>query len=163
MTDAAPAIFVALEQSGFGAGIRQSLWLYPAANVGHIVSLVVFAGAVTVMDVRMLGGFHATAPGYVIGRARMFAMIGLLGLLVTGSLLFSAEASHLAVNRVFQIKMALVAIGILNVAVYQFSLRRVVEGLAPGAAIPARARFVGGVSLLLWLVVAGFGRSIAYF
>ena len=39
MTDAAPAIFVALEQSGFAAAIRQSPWLYPAANVGHIVFL----------------------------------------------------------------------------------------------------------------------------
>jgi len=45
MTDAAPAIFVALEQSGFAAAIRQSLWLYPAANVGHIVSLTFFSPA----------------------------------------------------------------------------------------------------------------------
>jgi hypothetical protein len=54
MTDAAPAIFVALEQSGFAAAIRQSPWLYPAANVGHIVFLVLFAGAIAVMDVRLL-------------------------------------------------------------------------------------------------------------
>jgi hypothetical protein len=38
MTDAAPAIFMALEQSGFGAAVRQSRSLYPAANIGHIVS-----------------------------------------------------------------------------------------------------------------------------
>ena len=62
MTEAAPAIFVALEGSSFATAIRQSLWLYPAANVGHIVSLFVFAGAVTVMDVRLLGSFAATAP-----------------------------------------------------------------------------------------------------
>ena len=65
MTDAAPAIFVALEQSGFAAAIRQSLWLYPAANVGHIVSLTFFAGAVAVMDVRLLwraGGDLARMP-----------------------------------------------------------------------------------------------------
>jgi len=30
--------------------IRQSRWLYMTANVGHIVSLVVFAGAVAVLD-----------------------------------------------------------------------------------------------------------------
>ena len=44
MTDAAPAIFVALEASSLGAAIRQSTWLYMAANVGHILSLAVFAG-----------------------------------------------------------------------------------------------------------------------
>ncbi|MEA2990742.1 MAG: hypothetical protein QOG83_3453, partial [Alphaproteobacteria bacterium] len=43
MEHEAPAVFVALEQSGFAAAIRQSLWLYPAANVGHIVALVFFA------------------------------------------------------------------------------------------------------------------------
>jgi hypothetical protein len=48
MTDAAPAIFVALEQSGFAAAVRQSPWLYP--TVGHVVSLIFFAGAITVMD-----------------------------------------------------------------------------------------------------------------
>src|SRR5262245_9455861 len=62
MTDAAPAIFVALEQSGFAAAIRQSLWLYPAANVGHIVSLTFFAGAVAVMDIRLLGGLGRPRP-----------------------------------------------------------------------------------------------------
>ena len=41
----APAIFVALEQSGFAAAIRQSVWIYPLANVGHIISLVAFAGS----------------------------------------------------------------------------------------------------------------------
>ena len=29
MTEGAPALFVALEQSGFAASIRQSTWLYP--------------------------------------------------------------------------------------------------------------------------------------
>jgi hypothetical protein len=73
MTDQAPAIFVALEASSFAAAIRQSLWLYPAANVGHIIALVFFAGSVAVMDVRLLGGLAATAPGRLLARARWFA------------------------------------------------------------------------------------------
>src|SRR4051812_37734050 len=43
MNEHAPAIFVALEGSALGAAIRQSTWLYMTANVGHILSLVVFA------------------------------------------------------------------------------------------------------------------------
>ena len=101
MTDAAPAVFVALEQSGFAAAIRQSPWLYPAANIGHIVSLVIFAGALAVMDIRLLGGLAATAPGRVLARARGFAMAALAGMAVTGFMLFSAEASHLVLNPVF--------------------------------------------------------------
>jgi len=78
MTDAAPAIFVALEQSGFAAAIRQSPWLYPAANVGHIVFLVLFAGAIAVMDVRLLGGLSATAPAPLLAWARQLR-VGCVG------------------------------------------------------------------------------------
>ena len=52
MAEHAPAIFVAIQESGLAAAIRQSTWAYMAANVGHIVLLVLFAGAVAVMDLR---------------------------------------------------------------------------------------------------------------
>ena len=85
MTEAAPALFVALEQSGFAASIRQSTWLYPAANIGHIVSLTFFAGAIAVMDVRLLGGLAATAPARLLTRARNFAFAALAGMAMTGA------------------------------------------------------------------------------
>jgi len=163
MTDAAPAIFVALEQSAFAAAIRQSPWLYPAANIGHIVSLTFFAGAVAIMDVRLLGGLAATAPARLLARARGFAVVALLGMVVTGCVLFSAEASHLALNPVFQLKVVVAAAGVINVAIYELWARRVVERLAPGAAMPARAKVAGMLSLGIWVVVAACGRSIAYF
>jgi hypothetical protein len=163
MTDAAPAIFVALEQSGFAAAIRQSPWLYPAANIGHIVSLVFFAGAVAIMDVRLLGGFAATAPGRLLARARIFAIVALVGMAVTGFMLFSAEASHLAVNPVLQLKAALFGAGVVNVALFEFLARREVDKLPPGAIMPARARIAGLLSLVIWVAVAACGRSIAYF
>jgi hypothetical protein len=163
MTDAAPAIFVALEQSGFAAAVRQSLWLYPAANIGHIVSLVVFAGALAVMDIRLLGGLAATAPGRVLARARGVAIAALAGMAVTGFMLFSAEASHLVLNPVFQLKAILVGAGLVNVAIYEFWARRVVNGLVPGAPMPPRAKLAGALSLGIWLAAAACGRSIAYF
>src|SRR5207249_1763653 len=118
--------FVALEQSGFAAAIRQSNWLYPAANIGHIVTLVCFAGAVTVMDVRLLGGFAASAPAPLIARARWGVIAALVGMAVTGSMLFSAEASHLITNPIMQMKIALIAFGLINVAVYEFAVKRTV-------------------------------------
>ena len=61
--------------------IRQSTWIYMAANVGHIVSLMVFAGAVAVMDLRMAGAFAATCARLVCcSRARRVAILAFLGL-----------------------------------------------------------------------------------
>jgi hypothetical protein len=163
MNDAAPAIFVALEQSGFAAAVRQSPWLYPVANVGHILSLTFFAGAIAVMDIRLLGGLSATSPGPLLARARNFAVAALAGMAVTGFFLFSAEASHLALNPVFQLKAILVAAGLINVAIYEFWAKHAVEHLAPGASTPARAKVAGVLSLAIWVAVAACGRSIAYF
>jgi hypothetical protein len=163
MTEDAPAIFQALEASSFAAAIRQSVWIYPFANIGHIVALVCFAGAITVMDLRLVGAFAATAPAKVIGRARRIVIVALCGLAATGFLLFSAEASHVILNPVFLTKMTLVAAGIVNVAIYEFGAKRSVMALPPGAAMPQRARVAGFLSLGIWLIVAVCGRTIAYF
>jgi hypothetical protein len=163
MEHQAPAIFVALEQSAFAAAIRESIWLYPLANVGHIVALVCFAGAVAVIDVRLLGGLAATAPARLIARARRFALAALAVMAITGFMLFSAEASHVSVNPVFQLKFALIGAAVVNVALYEFGAKRTVEMLAPGAPMPPHARIVGLISLLVWIAVAACGRSIAYF
>jgi len=163
MTEEAPAIFVALEQSGLGATIRQSTWLFPVANVGHIVSLLLFAGAVAVMDVRLLGGLAATSPARVIGRARWFAIAAFGLMVVTGFILFTAEASHLVLNPVLQLKAALIGAGLANMAVYEFGAKRAIAKLAPGVMMPGRAKAAAILSLGIWIAVAACGRSIAYF
>jgi hypothetical protein len=163
MLDSAPAIFVALEGSGLGQMIRQSRWLYMTANVGHIVSLVVFAGAVAVLDLRMAGAFAATSPGNVLSRARRVAIWAFLGLALTGTVLFTAEASHLVMNPMFRLKLALIALGLLNIALFEFFSTPQVKGLAPLTPLPPAARRAGVISIVLWIAVAICGRSIAYF
>jgi hypothetical protein len=163
MTDAAPAIFVALEASSIGAAIRQSTWIYMAANIGHIVALVCFAGAVAVMDLRMAGVFAATAPGRVLRGARIAAVLAFLGMLLSGAIMFIAEASHVIVNPVFQIKLGLIALALVNVAAFERYVTPKVRGLPPLAPLPAGARAAGMLSIALWLAVAICGRAIAYF
>jgi hypothetical protein len=159
----APAILVALEQSAFAAAIRQSVWLYPAANVGHVVALFLFAGAVTVMDLTLLGVLRAAAPLKVVLSSRRAAIAGLLLMAATGSLLFSAEASHVAMNPVLQVKATLIAAGLLNALLTGPHLRRAFAEPATGGAFPSRLRAAAGLSLAIWISVAACGRLIAYF
>ena len=163
MLDSAPAVFVALEGSGLGQTIRQSSWIYMTANVGHIVALVVFAGAVAVLDLRMIGAFAATAPGRVLAGARRGVIAALTGLVLTGAVLFTAEASHVIMNAVFQVKLALIALGLVNVALFEFFTAAHVRHLPPLAPLPAAAKRAGIASLTIWIAVAICGRSIAYF
>ncbi len=158
----APALLIALEQSGLGLAIRQSVWAYPAANVTHILALTVFAGSVVVMDLRMLGAFRETLPSSVITPARRAAMIALAILTASGLVLFTAEASHVAMNTVFQIKLALIAFGIVNALVVQRSLGEMLTKTPAMTTLPTRFRVAALLSLATWFSVAGVGRFIAY-
>ncbi len=159
----APHLLVALEQSGLAAAIRQSTWAYPAANVGHILALTLFAGGVVAMDLRLIGAFAAAPPGSVVRPARRVAIAGLLLMLLTGSMLFTAEASHVAMNPVFQIKAGLIALGILNALLAGRCLDGLLVGAPPFEPLPLGIRLAAVLSLAVWLSVAACGRLIAYF
>ena len=159
----APQFLIALEQSGLGAAIRQSSWAYPVANIGHIVALTLFAASVAIMDLRILGAFAGTMPASVVHPARRMAMLGLGLMALTGLMLFTAEASHVAMNSVFQIKAVLIALGILNALLIAGPALADIAEVPANAALPARARVAAVVSLLTWVLVAACGRLIAYF
>jgi hypothetical protein len=163
MAPDAPAFLLAIEDSSVGAAIRQSLWIYPAANVAHILALTLFAAAVAVMDLRLLGAFWATTPASVVRPARKAAIAALLAMLATGLVLFTAEASHVASNPVFRIKAALIALGILNAALVAKPLSIALDVTPPDQPLPARIRVSAALSLTIWLSVAACGRLIAYF
>ena len=163
MTDAAPAIFIALEGSAFAAAIRQSPYAYMAANVAHILSLMVFFGAVAVMDLRLAGFFSATWPGATLRHARIVAALGFAGLLISGFVLLSAEASHIIGNPMFKIKLILILLGLMNIGLFEMLVASKVGDLQPQTPMPPAARAIGISSLVIWLCVAASGRLIAYF
>jgi hypothetical protein len=163
MAPDAPALLIALETSGFGQAIRQSTWIYPGANVTHVVALTVFAGAVAVMDLRLLGAFAATPPCRVVRPAQRVAIAALLALAGTGFLLFTAEASHVWSNPVFRVKAILVGLGIANALAVQRLLGRALDATPANTPLPLRARVAAAASLAIWLSVAAAGRLIAYY
>ena len=159
----APQFLQALEQSGFAAAIRQSTWAYATANVGHILALTLFAAAVAIMDLRLLGAFAAAPPAAVVRPARRMAIVGLLLMATTGFMLFAAEATHVASNPVFQLKAVLIGLGIINALLVARVLAPALDETPALTPLPVRVRLAAGVSLAIWLSVAACGRLIAYF
>jgi hypothetical protein len=99
----------------------------------------------------------------VVRPARWAAMLGLLLMAITGSVLFTAEASHVAMNPVFQIKAALIALGVLNALLVGRALDAVLDDAPAFVPLPARIRLSALISLVIWISVAACGRLIAYF
>lgn len=150
-------IFHLLERSGFGLLIRDAVMIYPVANVVHVLAVLVFFASVAVMDLRLLGWLRDETPEAVIRRFRPVAIAAFLTLLASGIVLFTPEASAIIRNLSFQLKLALIALGLANV----WWLGRAMRGAKPGT-VPGGARFAASASLLIWLGVAAAGRYIAY-
>lgn len=161
MVEGAPQLLIDIEQSGFAAFVRQSPWFYAAANVVHILGLAIFFAAIAIMDVRLLGGLAACVPGDIVFPARRVAIGALLVQIASGLVLFAAEASHVALNPVFQIKLVLIAIALANVALVTAAMRPSMREQA-GFRLPSLVRVGAIASLVLWLAVAAAGRLIAY-
>ncbi len=145
-----PDIFLAIEQSAFGVASKSGPWLYPAANVAHVVGATLLVGAIMVFDILALRGRFDQARA-ISDVALPVAVAGFVLILISAPVLFAAEASALVRNQVFLAKMALLLVGLGNVVL--FYARR-----PEGRAAMAHA----AVSAVVWLTVVIAGRSIAY-
>jgi hypothetical protein len=149
------SVWAALQASGFAAAIRDSTFIYPIANVTHVVAVIAFFGLVAAMDLRLLGVTGGTPARAVVARLRPFAAAALVIIAMAGFILFAAEALALMRNPAFALKLTAIVLALINIAVNEWSLRRFGEGAT-------LAKFTAGASLALWLFVAAMGRTIAY-
>ncbi len=156
-----PAWAAALEASPLGVLMRDSVMLYPLANVLHVFGVVLLVGSMILLDLRLLGRGRSL-PAVVVARTLTpVAVTGFALLVISGVALFSADARPLWSNSVFQVKLVLIALGIANALVFRALWnRRLAEwdAAAPG---PGRAQAL--LSLLLWIGAMCSGRLIGYF
>jgi hypothetical protein len=153
------AILVALEASEPAQALRRSVWLYPSANVLHVLGLMGFFAVIAAMDVKALRPSSAPELRDFIRRLRPAAIAFLLLQIATGLMLFLPEATHIAHNTVFLVKLGVIGLALANVGMLEVALAR---AHAVGD-LPSGVRAAAAASLVLWLAVAALGRLIAYF
>jgi hypothetical protein len=154
--DIITAAMTALEQSSLGAAARGSAWLYPAANMSHVLGAALLVGAIATFDIQVLR--RAKSLGLIARAATPVAAFGLALQVASGVVLLSADAMPVVVNRAFQFKIAMFALGLLNVVTFRW---RFGSGLA--ADVPLNgASWFAALSLASWLLVLLAGRFIAY-
>lgn len=151
-----------LENTPWAAGIRQSLWLYPALEIVHIVGIVVLVGAAFMFDLRLLG-ISKNIPLFDLLRHLLpWSARGLLLIIPSGVLLFMTNAKALGSDPTFWLKMGLLGIAALNVLVFhRFMLKRYL-GRTGYVALPGAARVSAGISIVVWIAVIACGRLLAY-
>jgi hypothetical protein len=153
----------ALQNSGFATALRMSGIVYPLVNGTHIVGIALLFGAITALDLRLIG-FFPSLPAAPLARLLVpVAATGLVIALTTGMLLFSVNAVKYAGLPVFWLKLSLIAAGTVN-ALLLHRTSAWASVLGPAAAKPrTRVAITAVLSILLWLSALFCGRFIAYF
>lgn len=152
-----------LEQTWFGTGIRDSVWLFPVIETVHIVGIVLLVGSTAVLDLRLMGlTFRQESVSKIAERFIPWSLAGFIVQIVTGLLLFSSEATKMYSNLGFQIKMGLLVIAGINALVFHSIAYQSVGKWDRDPVGPLSARAAGLVSLVLWFGIVAAGRWIAY-
>ncbi len=145
-----------LEQSSLGEAARSSGWLFLVVNVLHVLGAALVVGGIAVFD---LAVFRDRAGAAATGRIAIpLAAFGLLLQIPTGVTLLAVEARALGVNPAFYWKLAFMAVGLVNLAVFHARF----SGALRAGALPPGARPLAAVSLAAWVLTLVAGRTIAY-
>jgi hypothetical protein len=141
----------------FSVAFRQSPWMFAVIEALHLVALAVFAGAVLMVDLRLLGGGLKDRPIAQVARDAQPWLVGsLLTLLITGIPMIMGNGEKYYYSDFFWQKMVVLVVAFI----YTFTLRRRVAFAEEGRVGPMLRRATGVVSIALWLFVAVWGRLI---
>jgi len=132
-------------------------YIGPGVNVVHLLGMVVFFGALLIVDLRLLGGVLTRHPVAPIARdAQPWLIGGFLTLVVTGIPAVMATAFGQYNNPVFWFKMYVLLAG----TIFTFTIRHKVARADEARVGPIWSKVVGLVSIALWATVAASARLI---
>ena len=159
----APEIFKWIQDTAVGSHISDSLWLFPLIESIHVWGIVVLVSATGILDLRLLGLTLKDQPVSKLNRTLLpWAWCGFAIMVISGTLLFSSEATKLYNNGAFLVKMCLILLAGINALVFHTTIYQRVEKWDLAAATPVAAKLAGAFSLVLWVGVIFAGRWIAY-
>lgn len=143
--------------------IRESIWVYPILNVLHCAGILLVAGSIIVVDLRLLGfGMRRSPISSVVGQVLPWTLGGFGFMFITGSLLAWSEPVRLYHSVFFPWKLVFLAIAGLNAFLFHYGVYRSVGAWDSSSLTPGRARLAGVVSIVCWICVIATGRAIGY-
>lgn len=151
--------FTWCQDSAVGEAIRDSQWLFPLIESVHLLALVLIAGAVLVVDMRLFGLGLRRQPVARLARDAQPWLIGsLMVMLATGILLFLSESLKCYYSLAFSVKMTSLFLAVT----FTFTVRRKMAMADETRVRPLWSKLVAVVSVSLWSTVGVGGRWIGF-
>ena len=152
-----------LQSTPFSTGMRQSDYLFPLIEGSHILALSFSVGLIVMLDLRLLRlAFPGEPVSRIMHQMMPWAVPGFAVMMLTGALLFVAQAEKAYVNSFFRAKMILLVLAGLNALYYQVKFYPKMAEWDTSRSVPAGAKLVSVLSLALWACVIALGRTMAY-
>ena len=146
-----------LEATGLAEWVRSSSEGYPSMIALHALGMAVMVGLSLLIDLRILGWFS----GITLTALQPFFRLAWIGFginTLSGSALFTAQATSYIVDWVFMTKMTLVLLGAITAGILQPAIAKA----GPGVELSGGMKAVAGLAIVFWLVAIVMGRLTAY-
>lgn len=135
--------------------------LFPWIGTVHLIGLSMLVGAITVFDLRVLG-FARSIPVRSLARLCLpWAVLSLLLIVPSGSLLFVARADELLTSSLFLAKLGLLLFSLILAIAFHAGPYGTVDRWNTDAPAPWPAKLIAIASLLVWIAVIVVGRRLA--
>ena len=138
----------------------ESILGYPGILFCHTFGLATVVGISTAVNLRVLGVASRMSLAALRPLFR-YMWIGFWVNAISGTLLFIADAPRRAANPLFELKLALVAVGVLLMALIERRLWQD-DAQVSDSASESRLRLLAVASLIAWVAAIVTGRLIAY-
>jgi len=150
-----------IEGTAFSTWVRESpsIWAFPVILLIHTLGMGVIVGVSAGIDLRILG----MAPALRLAPMEKYLPIlwfGFWSNAITGVMLLTADVSVKLTNPDFYVKMAFIALSLVNLSMMKKYVFR--DPLIETGKFTSKARFLAWSSLFCWLVVITSGRLLAY-
>jgi len=149
--------------TSWSAQLQSSERLWMMVEGVHVISLMVFAGTILFVDLRLLGVALRDTPVSRVADSLLWWTVGGFALiLLTGGTLFFSNPLEYYHNLAFRVKLVLLLAAALNVFWFHVRVQRDRAAWDAAPVPPLAARRSAATSLALWFAVIVAGRYMAY-
>jgi len=152
-----------LESTMLATAIRENVLLFPLVESLHVLMFTVVLGTIAIVDLRLLGfASRDRRVSALTADVLPITWAAFAFAVLTGTMLFSSNATKYGHNIYFESKMALLGLAGINMLIFHLVGSRDLANWDGAARTPWQAKAAGGCSLLIWIGVIACGRWIGF-
>lgn len=152
-----------LGETPVAQAIATSGYLFPLLEIVHVIGLALVVGTIAIVDLRLLGlASTKRTVRDVVNHVLPISWTGFCIAVVSGALMFTANATKYADNPAFQLKLVFLLIAGINMLLFHRLTWKFIAVWDEVEHPPAAVKLAGAVSLSCWVVIVFLGRWIGF-